>query len=463
MRLHRASVVVATAAAIFMTVPPSRPLRAEEVAAAPNLAVSGLAARVAALLPSVAEIKTIADTPQGRMFFDGSGFVIDPDGVIVTNRHVIAGAYEITAILPGQPPLAAKPLFVSDWLDVAILKVDAGGKLPAVKLGNSDTVRVGDPVLLLGNPLGVGHSLSTGVISAVNRDIGETMFDHFFQTDAALNHGNSGGPMFDMKGEVIAINTGLTSSPGNTGSIGIGYALPINDAKFIIDQYLRTGQVHAGGIGVRAQRLSRELAAAFGLPAPRGAIVTEVDPDGPAAGKVLNGDILLRVNDQDAADTRAVARLVAVTPPGKTVQIHLLRGGAELDVPVTVRQITDNPKSVMTTMGHAPAERMAFATPSNPGMTLAPVTEQMRAKLGLRPGQTGVVVTAVAPHGVAAEHRIGVDEVIEAVGMQKVSTPEDVKQALTAITAKDQRYAPLLVLGQQGPRWVPLELEADRQ
>ncbi len=457
MRLHRATTITLAVAALLATAPPGRPLRAEE-AAAP----SDLAARVAALMPSVAEIKTVARTPQGRMFFDGSGFVIDPTGIIVTNRHVIAGASEITAILPDRPPLAARPLFISDWLDLALLKVDTAEKLPAVTLGDSDTVRVGDPVLLLGNPLGVGHSLSTGVISALNRDIGETMFDHFFQTDAALNHGNSGGPMFDMKGEVIGINTGLTSSPGNTGSIGIGYALPINDARFLIDQFLKTGVVHAGGIGVRAQRLSTQLAAAFGLAAPRGAIVTEVDPTGPAAGRIRNGDILLRVNDQDAADTRAVARLVAATTPGAQVQVQLLRGGSELTVPVTVKQITDNPMTVMATMGHAPAERMGFATPSDPGMTLAPVTEAMRAKLGLRPGQTGVVVIGVTPSGAAAQHRIGVDEVIEAVGMTPVSTPADVKKALKAISDQKRRYAPLLVLGQQGPRWVPLELEADR-
>ena len=419
----------------------------------------GLAERVAALAPSVVEIKTIATTPKGRMFFEGAGFVIDPSGLIATNRHVIAGAYDITVIAPDFPPLSAKAVFISARLDLAILKVNADRPLPAVKLGDSDTVRIGDPVLLIGNPLGIGRSLSTGVISALNRDIGETMYDHFFQTDAALNHGNSGGPMFNVNGEVIAINTGLTSSPGNTGSIGIGYSLPINDAKFIIDQFLKTGHVHAGSIGMRAQRVTKDLAAAFGLDAPRGAIVTEVDPKGPSAGKIHKGDILLRVNDQDASDTRAIARLAAETPAGEAVQVRLLRNGAEQSVAVTVAQEPNDPKIAMAVLGHAPAERMAFATPSNPGMQLAPLNGPMRAKLGLMPDAHGVVVTAVAEGSAAAERRIIAGEVIESVAGHRVKTPEDVQQALKAISDQHRPFAALLMRGEEGPRWVPLPLE----
>src|SRR5947209_4668857 len=319
---------IALAAAVALT----SDLAAYPVLAATAEVPSGLAALVAALTPSVVEIKTIANTARGRMFFEGAGFVIDPSGLIATNRHVIAGAYEITVIVPDFPPLSAKAVFISQRFDLAILKVAADRPLPVLKLGDSDAVRIGDPVLLMGNPLGIGRSLSTGVISALNRDIGETMYDHFFQTDAALNHGNSGGPMFNTDGEVIAINTGLTSSPGNTGSIGIGYSLPINDAKFLIDQFLKTGHVHVGTVGVRAQRITTELAAAFGLDAPRGAIVTEVDPKGPAAGKIRNGDIILGVNDEDASDTRAIARLIAEAPAGESLQIRLRRNGAEQSV-----------------------------------------------------------------------------------------------------------------------------------
>ena len=457
MRFHWFGVIGLAAAAALAPVLPTRP-----VLGATADVPSGLAERVAGLSPSVVEIKTVATTPQGRMFFEGSGFVIDPSGLIVTNRHVILGAYEITAIVPGFRPLSAKPVFISQRLDLAILKVEAPRPLPPVKLGDSDAVRIGDPVLLLGNPLGVGRSLSTGVISALNRDIGETMYDHFFQTDAALNHGNSGGPMFNLAGEVIAINTGLTSSPGNTGSIGIGYSLPINDAKFLIDQFLKTGHVHVGTVGVRAQRITTDLAAAFGLDAPRGAIVTEVDPKGPAAGKIRNGDIILGVNDEDASDTRAIARLIAEAPAGEAVRVRLLRNGAEQSVAVAVAQENNDPKIAMAVLGRVPAEHTAFATPSNPGMGLAPITDQMRARLRLQPDEHGVVITEVTQNSAAARRRIAAGEVIEAVGEVPVSTPEDVQQALRVVSERHLPFAALLVRGERGPRWVPLPLEADQ-
>jgi serine protease Do len=454
-RIQRLGAVSLVAAVVLASALAARPL-----AATADVAPS-LAERVAGLIPSVADIKTIADTPQGRKFFEGAGFVIDPSGLIVTNRHVIAGAYEITAIVPGFPPLPAKPVFISGLIDVAILKVNAGLPLPPVKLGDSDKVLVGDSVLLLGNPLGVGRSLSTGVISGLNRDIGETMYDHFFQTDAALNHGNSGGPMFNMDGEVIAIDTGLTSSPGNTGSIGIGYSLPINDVKFVIDQFMKTGQVRHGTLGVRAQRMTNDLATAFGLNAPRGAIVTEVDPMGPAAGKIRKGDILLHVDNQDASDIPAVARLIAVAPAGKALQVQLLRDGAEQTVAVNVADATDDPKVGMAVLGHPMSQRMAFATPSNPGMGLAPLSEPMRAKFSLQADEQGVVVTEVAQNSAAARHRIVTGELIVAVGDRSVSTPEDVQQALKALADRHLEFAPLLVRGEQGPRWVPLELAPD--
>jgi serine protease Do len=300
------------------------------------------------------------------------------------------------------------------------------------------------------------------VISALNRDIGETMYDHFFQTDAALNHGNSGGPMFNMDGEVIAIDTGLTSSPGNTGSIGIGYSLPINDVRFVIDQFLQTGHVRRGTFGMRAQGITNDLAGAFGLDTPRGAIVIEVDPTGPAAGKLRKGDIVLRVADQDASDMPAVARLIAVTPAGKALQVRLLRRGVEQTVAVNVAEATDDPKIGMAILGHPPAQRMAFATPSNPGMVLATLSEPVRTKFSLQPDEEGVVVMEVAQNGAAARHQIVAGKLIEAVGDQSVTTPEGVQRALKEIADRRRAFAPLLIRGERGLRWVPLELEADR-
>ncbi len=421
-----------------------------------------LADQVATLLPSVVAIQTIAMTPQGRMFFDGSGFIIDPSGIVATNRHVILGAYQITVKVPGLPPLKATPLFVSTGIDLALLKVDAGRPLPAVKLGDSDTVRIGDHVMLLGNPLGVGESLTFGVVSALNRDIGETLYDHFIQTDAALNHGNSGGPMFNAAGEVIGINTGLTSSPGNTGSVGIGYAMPINDAKFVISQFLDRGQVIYGTAGVTAQRMTADLAAAFGMDTARGAIITGVLPDGPSVGKLREGDIVLTVGQQDATDTAAVARLVAATPPGQTLNVTLLRDGVEQSVAVPVGMSKWDPAKGMAFLGHAPEQAKKFATPSDPGMGLSAINEEMRKQFGLDTDQPGVVVTSVDPKSVAADRRIAAGDVILSVNGSAVSSPADVQRRLREASDMHRTFAALLVAGVKTTRWVALPLEADR-
>jgi serine protease Do len=418
-----------------------------------------LPARTAALLPSIADIRTTMSTPQGTMFMEGSGFVFDSSGLILTNRHVIAGAYKIMVTFPDMPPMPAKAVYISPRLDLAILKMDAGKPPPPLKLGDSDKVKVGDPIFLIGNALGLRTAVSTGVISAVNADIGDTMYDHYFQTDAALNHGNSGGPMFDMNNEVIAVNTALISSPNNTGSIGIGFSMPIDDAKFIVDQFVKAGHVNAGYVGVRAQRITDDLAEAFGLKSTQGAIVTEVDPKGPAAGKIINGDVILRVNDQDASDLPAVSRLIAVTPNDGVLQVRLRRGNQELTVPLTVVDVVVDERQAMGVLGHAPDELMAFATPSNPGMQFASITPEMRAKYGLKPDEQGVLVTEVAEQSSAAKRQIKAGEVIEKIGERSVSSPEDVHAALQAIADQHSGFAPLLVRGQEGPRWVPLPLD----
>ena len=422
----------------------------------------GLADTIAPLLPAVVTIQTIATTPNGRMYFDGSGFIIEPSGIIVTNRHVLAGADQIMVTVPGLPPLKGKPLFISEGVDLALVKVDAGHTLPTVTLGDSDNVRIGDTVMLVGDALGVGESLSVGVVSALNRDIGETLYDHFIQTDAALNHGNSGGPMFDLQGKVVAIDTGLSSSPGNTGSVGIGYAMPINDARFVIDQYLRDGRVITGTVGVHGQRMTEDLAAAFGLDSPRGAIVTSVAEHSPADGKIREGDIILRVGAQDASDTRAVARLIVATSPGQSLDVQLLRAGVEQTVSVTVGMAESDPKKAMALLGHAPDQSQVFATPSEPGMGLAPIDEAMRKTFRLDAGQQGDVVTSVDAKGVAALRKIVAGDVILSVDAQPVNTLQDVQQRLREISERHVPFAALLVKSEKGTRWAALPLEADR-
>ncbi|MBN9510400.1 MAG: trypsin-like peptidase domain-containing protein [Alphaproteobacteria bacterium] len=421
-----------------------------------------LSAVVAKVAPAVVAIETIATTPEGRMYFSGSGFIIEPSGIIVTNKHVIKGADEITVDVPHFPPLKAKPIYVSERIDLALLKVAAGTPLPVVKLGNSDTVKIGDRIALIGNPLGIGESVSEGVVSALNRDIRETPYDNFIQTDAALNHGNSGGVMINPAGQVVGISTGLYSSPGNTGSIGLGFAMPINDAKFIINQFLKTGKVRGGWVGVDAQRMTPQLAAGFGMKEPIGAVVSYVDPKGPAAGKILIGDVVLKVGDQDASDTRAVARLIAQQVTGAALPVVLLRDGVEKTIMVPVGEMYNDPKRAMAMLGRMPEGSMMSATPSDPGMTLAAITDENRAKFGLQPDQTGVLVTTVTPSSAAAQEKIAPGDVILAVRGQTVTTPEDVQAALKTIAAHDMHYAAMLVHAARGTHWVTLPIQSDR-
>lgn len=421
-----------------------------------------LSTLAATLMPSVVTIQTTATTPHGRMYFDGSGFIIEPSGIIVTNRHVITGAYQIMVTIPGMAPLRGKPLFISSMIDIALLKVDAGRPLPTVRLGDSDTVKIGDPVMLIGNPLGIGESLSVGTVSALNRNISETMYDHFIQTDAALNHGNSGGAMFNRAGEVIGIDTGLISSPNNTGSIGLGFALPINDAKFIFDQFLKTGNVIYGTVGVHGQPVTRDLADAFGMPVARGAIVTGVDADSPAAGKIRLGDVVLNVSGQDATDTRAVARLIATTAPGQDLQVTLLREGREVHVSVQVARGQYDPKKGFEYLGHAMSGGMMAATPLSPGMKLAKIDGATRRQFMLDTDQQGVVVSSVDEHGVAANRKIVAGDVILSIGGTPVNSPDEVVAQLHAVVAAHRPFAALLIAGERSTRWVALPVAADR-
>jgi serine protease Do len=420
-----------------------------------------LADLTASLLPSVVSISTVVVSPTGLLFFVGSGFILTRSGIIATNRHVAAGASKITVTVPGIGPLSATPLYVAEYLDFALLKVDATDPLLPVRLGDSDTVRIGDSVLLLGNPLGVGESLSVGVISALNRDIGDGRFDRFFQTDAAINHGNSGGPMFNIKGDVIAINTALDSSPGNTGSIGIGFALPINDVKLVVDQYLRNGKVVVGSTGVRAQHMTPELTAAFGIPQNTGSIVTEVLPGGSAEGKLRPGDVMLKVGTQDAADTSALARLIVSSIPGTTYAVSFLRDGRKQTTMITISREEIDPLKAMALSGTTPEEAGRFMKPSDPGFEVAAIGPVERRRFALSADANGVVVTHVDPHS-AASRGIEAGDIITSINGSSVNKPFDIEERLRALSGSDRASAALLVIGARGTRWVAVPLQSDR-
>jgi serine protease Do len=424
--------------------------------------VIGLGDRVSKLLPTVVNIETITltkdpaappGTPPRRGTMFGSGFIIDAGGFILTNQHVIAGGIQVNVTVRGMPPLQAQVIYAGNRIDLAVLKVNAGTPLPAAKLGDSDTVQVGDPVVAIGNPLGIGESASAGIVSALNRNLKESIYDDFIQTDASINHGNSGGPLFALNSEVIGIDSALYAPGTETGSVGLGFALPINVVKFVVDQVLTAGRVHIGYIGAHLQPMTPELASGAGLSEVRGAIVTEVVASSPAQGIVQVGDIVLEAGGRQFADTRAVARMIAETPIGQAFPILLWRDGAQRTVSINVAEMPG-----IAEPGTSALPKAALDAVANPGLTGAPITNAVRAKYKLGRSQTGVVVTDVIPGGTAANSGLGAGDVIVQIGDDKVTTPAEVERDLQSLRAQKRIYALLLVQGPQPPRWVAFPL-----
>jgi serine protease Do len=452
--MQRAALLAAGLSAVVTIawLPPA-PARADEL-------VTTLADRVATLLPAVVNIETITVTPSGtpgqppvRGSMVGSGFIIDPSGYIVTNHHVIAGGVAIQVSGRGIPAMKARPVFIGNRVDIAVLKVDYDKPLPAVQFGDSDKLQVGDPVLAIGNPLGIGESVSAGIISALNRNLSLTPYDDFIQTDAAINHGNSGGPMFNLAGQVVGVDTALFSPGTETGSVGLGFALPSNLVKFIVDQVITTGTVRAGYLGLRAQKITPRIAAAIGFPDTNGAIVSEVDDPGPAAGKIQVGDIILKVDDKSMADVRAAARFVAMSRIGDVIPLQIWRNNTQLTVPVAIADLPDPPLPPAPT-----ASQLAVAAPTDPGLSLAPITPALRMQYSLTANQKGVVITNVSQSGSAAVLGLSSGDVILRVGTSLVNTPAEVRQRLAELRKQKRSDALVLVQTQGVPRWVALPL-----
>jgi serine protease Do len=388
----------------------------------------------------------------------GSGFIIDPDGLIVTNKHVIEGADEITVILHDDTRLRASLVYKAP-IDMAFLKVKSMRKLPAVTWGDSDRMRPGDPVIAIGNPLGLGGSVTAGIVSALDRDIHETPVDSFIQIDAAINHGNSGGPLFNAAGEVIGINTALYS-PTDSGSIGLGFAIPGNDAQFIINRFREYGRVRLGWIGVSCQTVTPDIGEGVEMPAPWGSIIATVPPGSPAERAGLQpGDVILRLNGREAKEPRQLNRLVAATDIGETVTLDVWRDRAERQVKAVVEEAPGD-----TTEAAAKEAMVSLMVHRrDAGLIVSPITEFNRAKFGLTRDQSGVVVTSVVENSVAAAHGVRVGEVIEKVQETPVADAEELIRAFDR--ARDAGQHHVLVLFQDGAaqRWVALPLSTEQQ
>lgn len=385
---------------------------------------------------------------QRRSQSAGSGFVIDASGIVVTNNHVIGDANEITVVFGDGLRLKAEVIGKDAKVDLALLRVKHDKPLPFVKFGDSDKMRIGDPVMAIGNPFGLGGSVSSGIVSARNRDIQQGPYDTYIQTDAAINKGNSGGPLFNMAGEVIGINTAILSPTG--GSVGIGFAVPSALAINIVEQLREFGETRRGWLGVRIQNVDDATAEALGLGTARGALVAGIDEKGPAKPAGLEvGDVIVKFDGKEVKDSRDLPRIVAATPVGKDVPVQIMRKGKELAKTVKLGRLEDGEK-VQQASAKPSSEPAKPATTSALGLELSAQSDDLRKRYSIKEGLKGVVITKVDSNSNAADKRILVGELIVEIGQEPVNSPEDVTKRLEALKKEGKKSALLLVSNGQG-------------
>jgi serine protease Do len=360
----------------------------------------------------------------------GSGVIVSADGYILTNNHVVEGSQEITVETTDSRVFKAKLVGTDEPSDLAVLKIEASN-LPVLTLGDSDRAQVGDVVLAVGNPLGIGQTVTSGIISAKGRTtgIGDGSFEDFIQTDAAINHGNSGGALVNTSGELVGINSQILSPSG--GSIGIGFAIPANMARDVMGQLIKQGRVHRGMIGVGIQPVTADLAQSLGLTQVRGALVNEVRPASPAAAAgVRRGDVIVAFNGAPVADSNALRNSIARTQPGTPVGFTVMREGRELQLRATLAELPVE-KSKDDDEGSA-ASGASSAETGRLGVAVEPLTADAAAKVELPRDTRGLVVTSVDPEGPAADSGLRRGDLIQEVNRRPVATREELRSALGA-------------------------------
>jgi len=365
-------------------------------------------------------------SPHEQRMALGSGFIIDPAGYVVTNNHVVANADKVTVIFQDGSKHPAKVLGRDAKTDLALLKINVDHPLPYVSWGDSDAAQVGDVVLAVGNPFGLGGTVSSGIISARGRDIHSGPYDDYIQLDAAINRGNSGGPTFNLNGQVIGINTAIYSPNG--GSVGIGFAIPSDLAKPVIEQLREHGKVDRGWLGVQIQNVTPELAKSLSLPKAEGALVANVENGSPAAKAGLKqGDVILAFNHHHVATARDLAIDTAETPAGDHAAIDISRNGNDQTLDVAMGQMPENPQVAMNDEG---GDQSGDETVTALGLRLAPLTDEMRERAGVSQEVKGVVVTGVEDGSQVAQAGIQPGDVIEQVNRQPVTTPQEAEASL---------------------------------
>jgi serine protease Do len=385
------------------------------------------------------------------MMAAGTGFIFDQDGYIATNNHVVENAGEVTVTMYDGRDVPATVVGTDQDTDLAVLKIETDEPLPFVEFADSDTVRVGDPVIAIGNPFGLGDTVTAGIVSAEHRVIGAGRFDDFMQIDAPINRGNSGGPTFDLAGKVIGINTAIHSPTG--GNVGIGFAIPSNLAKQIAMDLREHGQVVRGWLGVYIQGIDKDLAKSFDLGDEKGALVTQVAPDSPAAAAGLEqGDVILSYNGEPIKELRDLTSKVADTAPGTDSEMKVWRHGEEMTVDVEIGT-TPGSEQVM-----AAAEQPADNTPKL-GVALAALTPEARQSMQLSDDVQGALVTEVQPDGPAAQKGLQRGDVIVEVDHQKVTEPKMVTDAVRDAAQRGDETVLLLIKHEGQDRFVAVRLE----
>jgi serine protease Do len=410
-------------------------------------------------------------SPDRKVAAQGSGFVIDgKEGLIVTNNHVIDGADEITiSFNDGSKLVAEKVLGRDTKTDLALLKVTPKKPLAQVAFGSSSKLKVGDWVMAIGNPFGLGGSVSMGIISAKQRDINTGPYDDYLQTDAAINKGNSGGPLFNMDGEVIGVNTAIISPTG--GSIGIGFAVPSDSAMVVLEQLRLHGETRRGWLGVNVASVSEDLAETYGVKGGTGARVASVAPDGPAAkAGIQQDDVIVKFDGKDVTTMRGLPRLVSQTQIGKEVEIEVSRKGERKTFRVTIGRLAEEAKPLPKTGVRVPPRSRSKGKDKGgsiaprldrllAGLVLAPLTEELRSKHGLGRDVKGVIVLEVDPKGAAAARNVRVGDVVVEVARVPVNSIEDVAKAVEGVREVRRNVLLRLADAKGDRRFVALPVE----
>lgn len=484
-------VIVALSVFLFLTesggATPPAPVTSAPLTAAPN----GFADIVAPLLPAVVNISTttfargksdlspsldLKGSPLEDLFKDfldrmqpegprnatslGSGFIIDPEGYIVTNNHVVTDADQITVTLNDNTELKATIVGRDRRTDIAVLKVKTDKKLPSVLWGNSEKLRTGDWIIAIGNPFGLGGTVTAGIVSHLSRNISESMrtgdfIEGYIQTDASINLGNSGGPMFDMNGHVVGVNTSLFSPNGN--SVGIGFAIPSEIAKKVVDQIRQYGRTKRGWLGVHIQPVTEDIAEGLGLTNLKGALVGNVVKNSPAAkAKLQSGDVILKIEDKEIKDEKSLPRIVGDIPVGSKIPVLTWRKGKIITLPVQIGEYEEAEEAGVIPSPDG-GKDLAKGVEIR-GMTLQPLTKDIRQRFDISNDMQGVLIVDVAPQSFAAEKGIRSGDIIVEMNQDEVTTPQHVLDHLK-VAEKDKRKSILCLINRDGDsRYLSLKI-----